>query len=239
MIHSEKYVTRIEDYNKNGELSLPAVLHMFENAGAHHSRSVDDDVIEGALKKVSWILTQWHVEIKRRPQNGEELFANTWAVDMKKSGLITVRNYIVKDKDDNICIQGAAKLVLMDLNSGKLLRIDHQMLEKYAPEPEDIIGNFAKTAEPREYDTELCFAVRRGDIDYNNHVHNTCYLDYALEAIPKDIYENGKFNSFDIIYKKPVLEGEKVVCKYKAEENGIHTVAIYAEDELRALVQLA
>ncbi len=238
MIHSEKYITRIEDYTKCGVLSLPAILHVFENTGAHHSRSVDDDVIEGALKKVSWILTQWHVEIKRRPQNGEALFADTWAVDMKKSGLITVRNYIVKDQNGEICIQGAAKLVLMDLNSGKLLRIDHQMLEKYEPEPEDVIGNFAKITEPMQYDSETGFFVRRQDIDYNNHVHNTCYLDYALEAIPRAVFEEDKFNSFDIVYKKPVFEHETVVCRYKAEENGTHTVGIYAEDELRALVQI-
>ena len=36
--------------------------------------------------------------------------------------------------------------------------------------------------EPTSYEAEMTFRARRHEIDLNGHVHNLCYLDFALEC---------------------------------------------------------
>ena len=47
MIYSERYLPQIEDYTSNGDLSVEAIMRIFENTGSHHSDSVGDGHIEG------------------------------------------------------------------------------------------------------------------------------------------------------------------------------------------------
>ena len=96
-----------------------------------------------------------------------------------------------------------------------------------------------KLREPDRYAQQICLSLRRSDIDYNEHVHNLCYLDFALEALPLSVYQRqADFHKLRIVYKSPVKAGTTLVCRYAAEEQR-HIVGIYGEDEgLRTLVSL-
>ena len=96
-----------------------------------------------------------------------------------------------------------------------------------------------KLREPDRYTQQICLSLRRSDIDYNEHVHNLCYLDFALEALPLSVYQRqADFHKLRIVYKSPVKAGTTLVCRYAAEEQR-HIVGIYGEDEgLRTLVSL-
>ena len=45
-------------------------------------------------------------------------------------------------------------------------------------------------------------------------MHNLNYLDLANEALPEEIYKEGKLNDIRITYKKEIKLGEIVKCKY-------------------------
>ena len=47
MIFETTFEPIVEDYNKNGILTLQAILKMLENTGNRHSDKVGDFVIEG------------------------------------------------------------------------------------------------------------------------------------------------------------------------------------------------
>ena len=53
----------------------------------------------------------------------------------------------------------------------------------------------------------------------NAHVHNINYLNYAYETLPDEVYENNIFNNIEIMYKRQIKLGDKIVCLYTKEEN--------------------
>ena len=239
MIYSERYLPQIEDYTSNGDLSVEAIMRIFENTGSHHSDSVGDGLINGTVKGTAWILTEWHIEILKRPKNGDIINASTWAVSIPRPGMITSRSYMIKDPNGNIYAQGSARLVLMDTNTGKIMRITSELIDKYAPEEKDIFGDSVfRINKPESYEYEKEIAIRRTDIDFNHHVHNICYLSYALDTIPEDVFEKDEFTKVDVVYKKPIKACKSAICKYTAEENK-HTVGIFSgAGELNSLVVL-
>lgn len=230
MKFSKSYEPRISEYDKKGSLQLKSIISILEDTGASHSASVNDNIIESAISGVSWILVEWNVEILKLPKNGEKLFINTWAIS-KKAEIITQREFEIKNADGEIYIHACERLVLEDLKEGKLLRITPEMLTDYKPEEElEHQFDLSKIREPKEYYDHRQVAVRKADIDYNNHVHNTNYLDFAAEILPEALSVKG----YRILYKKPLLAGENATVKF----DGNSTVGIYnSNNELCTLVK--
>ncbi len=235
MKFSKIYEPRISEYAKDGKLALNSIIGILEDAGSKHSASVNDNIIESGLNGVSWILVEWNVIIHSLPDSNEKLYVDTWAIS-KKPELITRREFEVKDKDGNVYINACEKLVLQDFNNGKLLKITPEMMTDYKPE-EDVHYDFdfSKLREPANYDSKKNLAVRITDIDFNEHVHNTYYLDYALDAI--EGYESQKVSGFRIVYKKPLVYGDCATLKTLNNQDA-YTVGIYKDDALCTLVEI-
>ncbi|MBO7136007.1 MAG: hypothetical protein J6V73_05210, partial [Spirochaetaceae bacterium] len=86
---------------------------------------------------------------------------------------------------------------------------------------------------------EKTVEIRRSDIDFNDHVHNLVYLDYAMQALPEEVYKSAKFQSLRVTYKTAVTSGGSVRCKYAQIEDK-HIVFIYnEEDQLCTMIQLS
>lgn len=237
MKYSKVYEPRISEYDKNGKLSLGSVIGIIEDTGAKHSASVNDDIIASGLKGVSWILVEWNIEINKIPKNNQKLYMETWPV-CKKAEFITNREYEMKDENGNVYIHACERLVLEDFNAGKMLKVTPELLEAYSPEPEVYHEfDFSKLKVPENYDTELQFRVRASDIDYNKHVHNTHYIDYALDAIEQAGGDTESVSGFRLHYKKPLTFGDCATAKCKICDNG-YLVGIYKDETLCTLVQI-
>lgn len=234
MKFSKVYEPRISEYDKNGKLALKSIIGILEDAGAKHSTFAGNDILECRLKGYTWILVEWNVEINRLPKSCQKLLVETWAV-FKKPEIITSREFEIKDEQGNVFIHACERLVYEDLQNGKLVRITPEMMGNYNPEPElQHKFRFAKLKEPAVYDREKPLAVRITDIDFNDHVHNTVYFDYALDMLEQT---QEFISGFRILYKKPLMYKDTVTVK-RANTDGGYTVGIYKEDVLCTLVEI-
>ena len=109
----------------------------------------------------------------------------------------------------------------------------------YSPENFSVFENKSeRLREPEEYDFELQLVQRRSDVDFNGHVHNINYLIYALEALPKSVYESRDFSCVRILYKNPLKSGETINVKVR-ENDGVYSVGIYGEDKISSIVEIS
>lgn len=239
MIFSYDYKPVIEDFSKDGKLSLTAILKILENAGNAHSDYAGDSIFNIAGKTKAWILTEWSIKIDEYPSYADEIKAETWSEDLS-SPLVANRNFLLY-KNGKICAKGASVWVLFDMAAQRLSKIDESLLESYKPENKKVFEEKkpAKIEKPESFAAEKAVEIRRSDIDFNNHVHNLVYLDYAMQVLPQEVYESSKFKSLRVTYKTAVKGGNNVICRY-AQSDGKHVVFIYnEEDQLCTMVQLS
>lgn len=235
---------RLDDYNRHGKVSYEAILHMLGTGGQRHSLSVKDDVLEGSMSGIAWILTEWNVHIVKRPEQEEEYTVTTWS-KLQKTGIpssIVAREYILCDSKGETCVVASSKFVLMDYSKGTIAKIDPEMMEIYKPEPDEAMSVPAgKIKLPKEFDYERKVALRREDIDFNGHVHNSRYLVYALESLPEEDYLKDDFTDIRIEFRKPVLEHDNITVKtVYSEESKAYICAIYnQEDKICSVVKLS
>ncbi len=238
MIFSEKYHSRIEDFGRGGLMTPEAVLRIFENTGSHHSDSVGDSLISGAAAGVAWIVAEWNVRIHRFPAYGEELIQSTCAVGLKPS-IQCGRRMTIKTASGELCAEGNAVLVRMDVSTGRLVKSTEELIALYKPEPEDESKEkLPRLVPPKEFDAEVPVLLRRGDIDYNGHVHNANYFTLALEAMPKELYEKRQITAYRISYRSPIKESDVITAKLSADENSLLECFFSSDGTLKTIVRL-
>ena len=129
---------------------------------------------------VSWLITDWHIEVTRYPERDEELSAVTWIRRSEKTYTMD-RQFVMTAGDEQVIREPTFTLYDMQRSALCAYPMSFSM-----PIPLEQEGVFAvkppRLHEPEERLCELPLTIRRADLDFNDHVHNTHYLGYALEG---------------------------------------------------------
>lgn len=226
MIIDFEYQPLLEDYKKNGDMLLGSILKILENSGNKHSDAAGDAILEGSNNGKAWVLTDWMIDVINYPKYGDKIVARTWSEPVNHP-LICTRNFEMYCNGE-LSVKGTTKWILLDLTTNRPIKITQEIIDKYQPEDKHTYedSKLPKLIVPESFSRETPIAIRRLDIDFNDHVHNLTYLDYALEGLPEEVFENRNFKKLRISYKVAVKSGEEIICKY-AENEGRHICCIY------------
>lgn len=231
MTVEKEYSVKLSEIDRNNEATNKAILSYLEDIGGIHSNMTGYGLLNIKDTHLSWLLLEWKLEVIKRPKYADTLKVKTWSRESIKC--YAYRDFEIMDEEGNIIARAASKWVLIDIEKGRIVKIEDDMMAKYEPEVTRKAfqnENFEKQCEPQRYESEIEYVVRRADIDVNNHMHNLNYLDLLNEALPEDVYINEQLNDIRITYKKEIKLGEIVKCKYSFE-GGKHIVVIKSEDD--------
>lgn len=221
----------------SGKFTITAMLNHFDNVAMQHAALTGDDVLERSKNAVNWIMTGWDIRILNLPKNNEKFNIKTWVND-KISTFSSTREFLLMDSTGNPCVKAQAYISILDLVRNRPVRFNDTDLSRYQPEPDTVIeAPIKKIAAPKEFTAEKTLIIRRSDIDFNEHVHNTTYLTLAMEVLPEDLYREQNFQAIRINFKKALLLDDVATIKLSPTENG-YVVSIYKEaDQLCCLVE--
>lgn len=238
MIFNYDYKAVIEDFGKDGKLLLGAAMKILENAGNAHSDSCGNQVFTISKDGKAWVLMEWQIEVLDYPKYDEAIKVETW-IENVTSPLMCSRNLLMY-KNGEPCIKAVTKWVMLDINTGRPCKLEASLVEKYSPEDKTVFENskLAKILVPENFESEKIIDVQRRDIDFNDHVHNLVYIDYALETLPYDIYKNNGFKKIRVTYKTSLKENSKAVCRYGKVGEGNVVQICNEENQICCLVEL-
>jgi len=232
MEYVESYYPGIADCDRNWKVSPSAILSLLEGTSVHHTLSVSRDIAQGG---VSWVLMQWRIRFLKRPVFGQKLSVVTWAREGSESSAYT--DFVVKDGKGEECVLASAKVALVDIAKGARLPITEDIIKAFGTSDKPVFDDpMPRLAEDLQYESSKGIALRRSDIDFNGHVHNVRYLDFALEALPEEVYAKGEFKGVDIVYRSPLIPSETPDVKLHKGE-GEYSVGIFSGSRVCALVR--
>ena len=226
-----------DTWGTSGKVTVTAILNHLDNVAMQHAALTGDDVLERSKKAVNWIMTGWDIRIANLPKNNEPFHIRTW-VNSKITSLSSIREFLVKDSQGNECVRAQAYISIFDFARNRPVRFSDTDLARYEPEAETTIEDAVrKIAVPASYCAEKTVVIRRSDIDFNEHVHNTTYLSLAMEVLPEELYKEQNLQAIRINFKKPLLLDDVATIKLAETEQG-YVVGIYKEDsQLCCLVE--
>lgn len=169
-----------------------------------------------------WFLTRYRVEFDEYPLQLTEVRLRT-----ESRGCHRMNAYRDFEAYDNLTgkrlMRGASSWLIVDLSDKSILNVqtEYPDFPLYEKREDDLSLNKLRSFDVP--DAEKLFHVRYDDLDINNHVNNTVYITWAMEALEHDFRSSHKLKTIDINFKHEVSYGEDILSQIKYYRENLKT----------------
>lgn len=208
---SHEYLVSYSDISSKGTLKHSAAVNYCQSLAVLHSDAAGYTLDWFREHAQGWILISWHIVFGEMPKEGVRIDAETWTSPHKLSQ--ANREFALTDEEGNVFMKGASRWVLMNTEKRRPAKLDKEFFNAYS---------FANGRECAEEDYKIDFPedaekigafsipVMRRDTDTNDHANNAVYIDWALDGVPDEIYDNMDLKEMTVTYKKECRRGDQV-----------------------------
>jgi len=221
--------------DRNRTLTLSMLVNLLMEVSENHSAGLGREESFMRERGLSWIILRYEFDIDRMPAYKEEVEIETFATEYNK--LFTYREFIVRDKTNASIIKVKTTFALMTNETRKMARIPEEVVEPYGAV---FSKRIRRDAKPNEVDLEQAdeknYIVRYFDIDPNQHVNNSKYIDWLLDTLEPEFLSKNHLRHGVISFDKEVKEGDAVTSKVsRRSEDDLHTDhRIFVKDTVHA-----
>lgn len=221
-MYSKKYIVGPSDADQNLNAKISTLFIYMQDVAMEHAEELGIGKANTMDKGMMWVITRTALTIYRLPKYLEEVTVSTYPGDDMK--FIFPRYYNIKDKDGNILMTASSTWMVLNKNShgvnfnpfnGKVLPSEH--MDKEEPLPSKIQPSEVSLIDKRK--------VRNSDVDINNHLNNTRYIEYLFDSHDSEFYKTHIVKHLTIEYKKEIKNNQTV----EIYSNGVNPEYIQAK----------
>lgn len=214
---------RYSETDANGKLSYTALLNYFQDSSTLQSDEIGATGKAFSEMKLAWVLSFWQVCIEKLPEISDDIVVSTWPYDTKN--LFGMRNFCMHDANGNRLAYANSIWVLIDLETGRPIKIPAEVSAYYKDEPMlEMCYSERKIAVPKEFEEKPPVPVQKYFIDTNQHVNNANYVMVAQEYLPQEF----EAKEIRVEYKKAAVLGDILYPRVTVVDQEV-TVALVDE----------
>lgn len=222
------------DIDQGAKMSLAGIMNALQDCVNINSESIGKGIDYLLETKRTWFAINWYIEINRYPKMFEDVVVKTWPYDFSSS--MGFRNVIMEDMSGQVIVAADSIWTLVDLDTGRPIRITEDDTKGYDLEDKYSIENPGRKIKlPNEFELIDTVAVKKSDIDYNGHMSNGKYIQLADEYVPVETHPS----KIRVEYKSQSKLGE-ILEVYKACQENRTFIKIQGKDDgsVKAVVEL-
>jgi acyl-ACP thioesterase len=212
-IFTEEREIRFGGVDRSGALTIAATFDFFQDAAIRHAEILG--LGRAALKAsgLAWILSRLSVFMERRPRFGETVTVRSWPRGFHK--LFAVRDYDIRDSDDNAIIRGRSGWLILDIEKRRPIRPQTAAANMPLNEGLNALPSGGADNEvppglvPRGFTAApIQRRVRYSDIDHNGHMNNARYIQWVQDIMEMETLETARQIRMDINYLAEAKHGD-------------------------------
>lgn len=220
MAYSRDYFIHYYQIDLNLNLSVVGLLRILEDIAILHSDDMGLGLKYYEENNLGWMLIRWHIKINRMPK-----FKDTVTVITEPKAFRNFyanRFYTVNDREGNVLVDAKTLWAFVNTGTRKPMKVNDDMYKGFQITEEDNIEFTKLEIVPAisRIDESKSFNVRISDIDTNQHVNNTQYVAWAIEAVPLEVQTQTTLKEITVNYLKETNLGN--VVQSNVEITDIH-----------------
>ncbi|MGZ5496566.1 MAG: acyl-[acyl-carrier-protein] thioesterase, partial [Candidatus Aminicenantales bacterium] len=122
----------------------------------------------------------------------------------------------IADANGGPVLTATSSWMIIGLDRKQPLKVDDIIGIPYAVDKRILDDPFASLPVPSAREAELRFRVESVHIDWNRHVNNAIYAQWALEAVPAEVLRKSRPVELEISYRAEAFYGEEVLSVVQA-----------------------
>jgi medium-chain acyl-[acyl-carrier-protein] hydrolase len=156
-----------------------------------------------------WVIVRMEMEVKRYPQWGESIMVRTWPRGVEN--FYALRDYEIMDSEGNLIAAATSRWIIINTISRR-------------PLPMKIMQELLNLCDPRKATTPVLgetrlagkfvfikrHSVQYSDLDKHNHVNNTRYVEWVVNAFPFNWLQGHEIVTFRIDYQRESHQDDEV-----------------------------
>lgn len=206
------YRVRSYETGVRNRLSLPSVCNYLQEAAGEHAEKLGFGILELQQRGISWMLARLHLKLARDVPWGADVKVVTWPSGLK-GRLVALRDFRLFAADGDPILEGVSEWLTVDLAAQKIVKPSEDFARVVPPDVARVAlaaadghGKFAALA---KVDQMARILVRRADHDFNDHVNNVHYVEWALEALPES-FRARSVRELDIVFRQAAHAGDEL-----------------------------
>jgi len=209
-VHQQRFRVRAYETDPNGRLEVPILCKLMQETAVAHAAILGVSVETLMDNGVAWVLSHLRLTIERWPGSDTEIIIKTWPEAANR--LFTERRFEILGLAEETLASASTLWLVLDLERRRPVRLPAEVLEALSKheigskpmKPDRLDG-------PDLADQERVFTVRRSDLDRADHVNNTSYVEWAMEAVPDEVWANQELAELQISFLSECHHGQTIV----------------------------
>jgi medium-chain acyl-[acyl-carrier-protein] hydrolase len=199
---------RFSETDKNGYITVPAIINYFQDVSTFQSIDVGTMDMEEDGHPLGWMILSWDIKIDKLPKLGDSISIRTYP--LKQKGPFAFRDFTLSN-DNEIFVRAHSIWSIIDLDRLMPKKITDTIMNKYGVD-EPLPGEWSgrKLPVPKEKEEVMRFEVRPFQLDKNGHMNNERYVSAAIDLLP----EGTAFSEIQVGYvSQALLDDEIIICR--------------------------
>ncbi|MEN6312342.1 MAG: acyl-ACP thioesterase domain-containing protein [Acidobacteriota bacterium] len=205
------YPIHTYESDSGGRVRLVSLLNYLQDAAGEHAAALGWSVIDLWKRKMTWVLSRYHVSVRRYPAWGERLEVATWPSG--RHGLFALRDFEVSDGNGDTVLVATSSWMIVDVERKQPLKIENILDADFLLDKRSLPDAFASLPVLAAAEREIPFRVETGHLDLNKHVNNVVYVQWALEAVPEDVLTRRRPVDLEVSYRAEAFYGDTVLSR--------------------------
>lgn len=221
--YEKEYFVRYSEMDYKRRLKPSAFLNFLQDTATNAADKGEFGYNQIVDKGLGWYLLKYHMEFIEYPVKIQDLKIKTEARGCNK--LFAQRDFEAYTMSNEILARVLSYWTLVKLDDKSIVppnTIFEEAMKKIEKRDDDL--SFKKIQPVERIDHVEEFKVRFDDIDVNGHVNNMHYIVWALEALPKEYRDCHLLKTLDMVYKKEVQYGNRVLSEAQIDDNIVKIV---------------
>jgi len=209
LVFRKEYPIHTYETDARGLARMVTLLNYLQDSAGEHAGRLGLSVLDLFKRQMTWVLSRYHVLVHRYPAIGERLEVTTWPSG--KNGYFATRDFEVADGNGGSVLSATSSWMIIGLERKQPIKVDDIIDIPYAIERRALDDPFGSLPVPEARDSEVRFRVESAHLDWNRHVNNAVYVQWALEGVPPDILMKSRPVELEVSYRAEALYGDDVI----------------------------
>jgi acyl-ACP thioesterase len=208
LAYRKEYTVHTYETDARGLARPVSLLNYLQDAAGDHAGRLGLSVADLFKRNMTWILSRYHVLVHRYPAVGARLELVTWP--SAKNGYFAVRDFEASDAGGPV-LSATSSWMVISLDRKQPVKVDEVVDIPYALDRRALDDRFASLPVLSARDSEIRFRVETAHLDWNRHVNNAVYVQWALEGVPPEILMNRRPLDLEVSYRAEALYGDEIL----------------------------
>jgi acyl-ACP thioesterase len=206
------------DIGPGGKATPQSLCRFMQESASNHAEIL---CVGGEMlveRELMWVLSRLRIRFARIPSWREHITIETWPCD-RTGGIRALRDFRILDAERKTIGEASSLWLLLSRKTKRPVRLPDFDRDGLKPDfPSDLLEN-SEVAPLQREDFARKFEVGITHLDLNNHVNNTCYIEWALNTLPHETFEKYELADLLINFVGEGHLGETVVARTEKTNN--------------------